>query len=260
MKLSAEQAGTLMGFRVRYASPEPNHGTALQLLGEYLRDSVLRLDLRRYMAEQCEMHQAREVELRNEQLKADFFIEQEERRMQHLKRLIAQGPAATADNRPVISLDSSSVRYLSPRVHLNASEIAIADARLAQSQRARDTTASAIKKRYYCEAARLQADNLSARAYLDRLPSVQTAAVETQDKDHSVVEQTTNELTLQQRAWRDHYLRAMRYVTPASDTLENKERKPPLMLGLALGGLLGVVTALLRDWWRHNRQAILAKD
>lgn len=263
VKLSAEQAGTLLGFRMRYAAPTPSHGTALELLGEYLRDTVLRLDLRRYMAEQCERSQAREIELRNEQLKADFFIQQEEQRLQYLKRLLAQNPTSNStDSRQIISLDNNGARYLSPRVHLTATEIAIADARLGQSERDRDTLASKIKKTYYCEATRLQAEDMLARVYLDRLPALQAAALEGQDKRRSIVEQTANDLALQRQAWRDNYLRAMRYVSPPSESQEHKESRPSLPLGLLFGGLLGsffgVVTSLLLSWWSNNREEILA--
>lgn len=262
VKLSSEQAGTLLGFRVRYAASTPSHGTALELLGEYLRDTVLRLDLRRYMAEQCERSQASEIELRNEQLKADFFIQQEQQRLQYLKRLLAQNPAAAAaDSRQIISLDNNGARYLSPRVHLTATEIAIADARLGQSQRDRDTMASKIKTNYYCEASRLQGDDMPARAYLDRLPALQATALGQQDKRHTVVEQTANDLALQRQAWRDNYLRAMRFVSPPSESQEHKESRPSLPLGLLLGGVvggfLGMVAALLLSWWANNRDEIL---
>lgn len=264
IKLSSDDANALLGFRVRHEAGAPTNGAVLALLGEYIRDSVMQLDLRDYMENQCKRHQSREVELRNEHLKAKFFIEQEEARMQSLQRLIAQNPnAAAVDSRQVISLEGNGARFLSPRAHLNASEIAVADARLEQNKRERDVVASAIKKAYYCEALKPLENLVPARQFLERLLPLQTAALANQDKTRDIVEQTANELTLELDNWRDSYLRVMRFVA-APETLEVKERKPSLFLGLLgggmLGGFFGIAFALLLSWWRNNRDGILVNE
>ncbi len=264
IKLPADDANTLLGFRVRHEANSPTGGAVLKQLGEYLRDSVMRLGLQDHMEVQCTQHQSREVELRTEHLKAKFLIEQETARAQSLQRLIAQNPAAAAqDSRQVISLEGDGARYLPPRTHLNASEIAVADARLEQNRREREVVASAIKKAYYCEALKPLEKLIPAREFLDQLQKLQTTALAGKDKTHDIVEQTANELALELENWRVSYLRGMRYVAEP-ETLEVKERKPGLALGLLgggmAGGLLGIVFALVLTWWRTNRDGILTKE
>lgn len=264
IKLSSEHASALVGFRVHHEAGAPTKGAVLTLLGEYIRDSVMQLDLRDYMEAQCKRHQSREVELRNEHLNTKFFIEQEEARMQSLQRLIAQNPSATTvDSRQLISLEGNGARFLSPRAHLNASEIAVADARLEQNQREREAIASTIKNAYYCEALKPLDKLVPARGFFEQLQPLQTAALANHDKTRDIVEQTANELTLELNNWRDRYLRVMRYVS-APETLEVKERRPGVLVGLlgggVLGGFLGIVFALLLSWWRNNRDGIMTKE
>ncbi|MDP3520542.1 MAG: Wzz/FepE/Etk N-terminal domain-containing protein [Hydrogenophaga sp.] len=264
IKLSSDDANALVGFRVRYAANEPTNGTALVLLGEYLRDSITRLDLKTKAESQCTRNELREAQLLNEQLAAKFHMEQEEERIQRLQQLIAQNPSSAAqDTRQVISLDNNGARFLAPRTHLNASEIVVTDIKLGQKQRDRERVASAIKKSYYCEASKLLDEPASAEELLDKLPALQTAALKDQDNKLDIVQQTQNELRLELDTWRSNYLRTMKYVADPK-TLENKERKPGLALGLLgggmLGGLFGLFFALLQAWWRDNREAVLTPE
>lgn len=264
IKLSSDDANALVGFRVRYASNDPTNGTALTLLGEYLRDSITRLDLKTKAESQCTRNELREAQLLNEQLGAKFQMEQEEERIQRLQQLIAQNPSAAAqDTRQVISLDNNGARFLAPRTHLNASEIVVTDIKLGQKQRDRERVASAIKKSYYCEASKLLDEPASAEELLDKLPALQTAALKDHDNKLDIVQQTQNELRLELGTWRSNYLRTMKYVADPK-TLENKERKPGLILGLLgggiFGGLFGLFFALLQAWWRDNRAAVLTAE
>ncbi len=261
IKLSSEDGSALLGFRVRHASKEPTRGAPLKLIGEYLRDSVIMLDLRDRFENQCKRHELRAAELRNEQLKAQFAIEQEEERMKNLRRLITKNPtAAAADTRQIISLENNGARFLPPGTHLNAAEIALTDIRLGEKARERESIASAIKKSYYCEAVKLLEKPSAAATLLDQLGPLQLAAIKSQNPSLDIVEQTHNELQLELNTWRDNYLRIMRYVA-APETLEIKERNPGPVLGLLggglLGGFLGMMVALLWSWWQNNRDDIL---
>lgn len=264
IKLSSDDANALVGFRVRYASNDPTNGAALTLLGEYLRDSITRLDLKTKAENQCTRNELREAQLLNEQLVAKFHMEQEEERIQRLQQLIAQSPSAAAqDTRQVISLDNNGARFLAPRTHLNASEIVVTDIKLGQKQRDRERVASTIKKSYYCEARKLLDEPTSAEVLLEKLPALQTAALKDHDNNLDIVQQTKNELRLELDTWRSNYLRTMKYVADPK-TLENKERKPGLAVGLIGGGILGclfgLVFALLQAWWRDNREAVMTPE
>lgn len=261
IKIPTEDGNLLLGFRVHYSSKEPSQGTVLKILGEYLRDSLIALDLRSYAETQCAQQEFRASELRNEQLKAQFLIEQEEERMKSLRRLIEKNPTAAAiDTRQVISLENNGARFLTPGAHLNAAEIGVTDMKLGQKEREREMIAISIKKSYYCEGVKLLTQPAAAAAILDQFEKLQLAAVKNHDSNLPIVEQTSNEIKLELIKWRDTYLRAMRYAV-APENLEIRERKFGRLLGLLggglLGGFLGLMAALLWSWWQSNRDAIL---
>lgn len=261
IKISAEEGNLLLGFRVQHASKEPSQGAVLKILGEYLRDSVIALDLRSHAETQCARQELRASELRNEQLKVQFLIEQEEERMKSLRRLIEKNPtAAVIDTRQVISLENNGARFLTPGAHLNAAEIGVTDMKLGQKEREREMIAISIKKSYYCEGVKLLTQPAAAAAILDQFEKLQLAAVKNHDSNLPIVEQTSNEIKLELIKWRDTYLRAMRYAV-APENLEIRERKFGRLLGLLggglLGGFLGLMAALLWSWWQSNRDAIL---
>lgn len=257
---------SLLGVRLHYEAREPSGGTPVLLLAEYVRDTVIRIDMETVTLEQCVKYRAREQELRNEQIANSFAISQEEKRATTLREIIARNPeAATSDNRQIVSLEKGSERFLSPAAQLVASEIQIADMKLAEIRRERERAASALKRDYYCQAQQALQQPTTGRAFLEALKNVQTSVFQSQDKSMDVVEATWNELDVERENWTTTYLQSMRFVASPEGT-EIKERKPGLKLGIVLGGLmggmLGIFIALVRAWWRgdqdHGEESIKA--
>lgn len=254
-----DAAGAMIGVRIRFDHSAPTGGTPVTLLGEYVRDTVIRVNFEGNMLARCAEYQTREQELRNKQLDNDFAITQEEKRATTLREIIARNPEASAiDSRQIVSLEKGSERFLSPAAQLVAAEILIADMKLAEVRREREGIASALKRDYYCSAQQALQKASTGRAFLTGLQSIQASTFEDQDKSIDIVEQTWNELDVERTNWLNTYLERMRFVAPPEGT-EIRERKPGLALGLVLGGMLGgmlgVFTALVRSWWRGSRDA-----
>ena len=258
IKPNGEAQNALVGMQIRYADKDPSNGTPLALLAEYVRDSVIKVDLADSILGNCNTYATRAQELRNQQLQSDFTIRQETQRIADLREIIARHPdAGAAESRQIVSLERGTERFLSPAAQLVAAEIQIADLKLAEAQRERERVASELKRKYYCDAEAALKQPISGRKLLAELPNLQATAFQGRDRATDIVEQTWNELELERERWNNTYLAGMRFVAPPEGT-EVRERKPGLAMGIALGGvlggMLGVMIALVRAWWRGSRE------
>ncbi len=258
IKPNGEAQNALVGMQIRYADKDPSNGTPLALLAEYVRDSVIKVDLADSTLADCSTYTTRAQELRNQQLEDDFTIRQEAQRITDLREIIARHPdAGSAESRQIVSLERGTERFLSPAAQLVAAEIQIADLKLAEAQRERERVASELKRKYYCDAEAALKQPISGRKLLAELQNLQTTAFQGRDRATDIVEQTWNELELERERWNNTYLAGMRFVAPPEGT-EVRERKPGLAMGIALGGvlggMLGVMIALVRAWWRGSRE------
>ena len=263
IRVNDENAGNMVGVRIQFAHKEPTGGTPVIMLAEYVRDSIIRVDLEDIVLTSCNDFSMREQKLRNAQLQNDFAIRQEETRLANLRSIIARNPEASAINdRQIVSLEKGSERFLSPAAQVVASEIQIADMRLADTYREREQIASALRRDYYCQAQQTLQQSTTGRAFLGELKNIQATVFQNQDKSIDVIEQTWNELDVERESWASTYLSRMRFVASPEST-EIKERKPGLALGIALGsalgGMLGMLVALCRAWWRSGRDETVSK-
>lgn len=255
--------GALVGVRIRLTEGIPTGPAPLLLLGEYVRDTTIRVDLETRLLANCQQFSLREQTLKNEQITSDFEIRQEESRVQTLRSIVARTPGAARDNLGILSVESGSERFLSPLAQLVAAEVLIADLRLAATERARERVAGALKRDYYCRAEQALASAPSGRRFLDGLSTVLTAVFAGHDRTVDVVEHTWNELEIQLVGWRDLFLTNTRFAA-APDGSEEVTREPGLLEGMVLGAVAGLVlgafVAFVRFWWGNNRMQITAQD
>lgn len=259
VKLDDDQPSAMIGVRIQVADKNPTGGTPVSLLAEYVRDSIIRVNMEATMLAQCNEYSTREQELRNAQIQNDFAIRQEEGRLANLREIIARNPtASTIDNRQIVSLEKGTERFLSPAAQLVASEIHIADMKLADARRKRERIASALKRDYYCQAQQALQQPTTGREFLRSLENIQSAVFQGHDKTLDIVEQTWNEIDVQRENWSSTYLSSMRFVA-SPEGAEVKVRKPGIALGLVLGGMfggmLGMMIALIRAWWRNEGES-----
>ena len=260
VKSEAIDPWAILGLRLSIDSANPTQGAPLFLLADYVRDSILRLDMEAAIDDGCLQNQNQEKTLRVEQLRDEFKVIQEERRAKILRSLVSRS-ASIQYTQQVVSVEKGSERFLLPSSQLIASEIIMSELRLGQDSRKRDQIASALKKAYYCNAASTLQKNASAAALLDVLKEQQVTVFKDKTKDGDVIEQIANELELQRDIWSKNYLRGMRFVSSPEGS-EVKFRKlghaKGLILGALLGSLLGIIFVFSRQWWQANKDEITA--
>lgn len=259
--IQIEESGVL-GFHLELSREQRTEESPIRRLADYVRHTMIDVDLRNVMLDQCIAFRGREQLLRNEQIQSDFKVSQAQQRAERLRQLIARIPGAgQIDNRQVVSLEGGGERFLSPTTQLVAVEVAISEAAIEDTRRERERTAAALKKQYYCGALELQREAMVGQDFLKRLEGLQEATFADQDLKLDVVEQTANEIALQRQSWLDNYLERSRFVV-SPDGGEQKRRKPGVavggLLGGVLGGFFGLLLAFALAWWHDNREEVLA--
>lgn len=262
--IKVDEPGALVGARLKLQQREKTTEAPVLLLAEYVRDTVIKVDMESNILMWCLEYQTREQELRNDQLDSEFYIKQQQIKVSNLRDIIARIPsAATIDGRQVVSLEHGGERFLSPVAQLVGSEIVIADLEIEQVKRDRERVAAGLKKEYYCQARAMLETPISARAFLTGLKQLHAELFAGQDMTVNILEQTSNALDLQRTKWNNNYLSQMRFVA-SPDGAQVRVRKPGRVIGVVVGtflGLLaGVALAIFLSWWRRNRDVIVSDD
>lgn len=254
----------IVGLRLSLEERDVSGSSPVRLLGEYVRDTRIKLDMESLMRGQCLQHTTHEQELRNKQIEDEFERGQHQRRAEILRDAIKRYPnAARIDSQQIVLLEQGGERYLSPEAQLVALEITIANMGLEENKRARDRISTAIRKDYYCQARDTLQQSIGGREFLSELAEIQKQILAHQDMNNDVVEAAANAFSVERANWSYTYLAGMRFVT-SPEGAETRVRKPSLTVGVALGGmlagLLGVLLAFSRAWWRDNRAIVVADD
>ena len=262
--VQSEAASTLIGFLLRHEHATPIGGAPVVMLSEFVRDTIIRIDMEAQMLAQCNSFRTREQTLRNEQIQHNFEVQQQQQRIGTLKTLIERRPdVIVPDSRQIVSVEQGSERFLSPLAQLTAAEILVADMRLAEALRARERTASALKRDYYCKAQQVLQEPIGGRTFLEQLNVIQTAVFEGKDRSADIIEKTWNELDVERANWTNTYLSGMRFLA-SPDGSEVRQRKPGIalavVLGLILGGMIGVLVALILGWWRGHPHGVATRQ
>ena len=256
--------GQLLGIQISVERKKQTAESPVQHFAEYLRHTMIELDLQESLMSQCLASQSRELELRNEQISGDFSLQQARMRAEHLRDIMKRVPdASRVDARQVVAIDAGRERFLSPTAQLVAVEVEIANAQLADQQRERERTATRLRKSFYCQARNLQQESGIGQELLGRLGTLQSAVFEGEDLASDIVEQVRNEIELTIQGWVNRYMQLSRFVVPP-DGGEKLERKPGRGLGLVMGGVLGtflgMLVAMMLAWWRDHRAEVFAAE
>ena len=258
VKSSVSDDGAIIGLRLSFEFSEPTLGAPVLLLGEYVRDTLVRLELESTINDQCLTNQTIGQSLRVDQIKNEFKIKQEKARAKTLRGLIGKVGEAPL---PMVTLFEGGERYLSPQAQLNAVEISISELQLAQINLERELKASALKQDYYCEAVKILQKPENIDGVLAEMKTLQVALFKDQDRSVPIVDQTGLEFELQRDTWTSNVTRGMRFVSSPEGS-EVKFRKlghaKGLILGALLGSLLGIIFVFSRQWWQANKDEITA--
>lgn len=262
--VTVEDVNKLVGMELSLRRKTPDGKAPVQVLAEYVRDAMIKVDLEELLLNQCLAHEIRDRELRNEQIRNEFEIAQARLRADNLRRIMAETPGAqNIENRQLVSLENGGERFLSPAAQLVAVEITISDLALKEQERERERVSAQLRKEYYCRANAALSAPITGRQLLDELDKIRAEVFAASDMDSDVVEETENAFAIQAQRWRSQYLYGMRFVnSPGGNEIVVRRVGMSLvvLLGIILGLLSGVLLAIVFDWWRDNREAVLARD
>jgi hypothetical protein len=263
--IQSTEAGKLIGINIRLASRDKSSESLIHSVAEYLRHTMIEVDLGAAFLGQCIEHRARETELRNELLSSNFGVTQLKERARQLRSIIERVPgSANVDIRQaVVSVEAGRERYLSPMTQLVAVEVEIAEAALADERRDRELVSARLRREYYCRALALQRDHPLGQELLASLKPVHDGVFANEDRSLPIVEQVYNELELERTQWESHYLLLSRFIV-APDGGDRVRRSPGLAIGMVMGGLLGCLfgffLALALSWWRDHGNDVLVES
>ena len=253
----SDESGSMIGLKLKIETNEPTNGLPLALLGDYVKESLLRLELEKTVNTLCLANRSAERSLRIAQIQDEFQTKLELARAKTLRGLSGKGDEV----RQLMSIEKGGERYLSPQAQLNAVEITLSELQLAQIRRERELKQSTLRKAYYCEAVNSLLKPLQASAQLEAFQQISDGIFKDQDNSSPAIEQTLAELYMQRISWGNGYLRSIRFVA-APEQSELKVRGLSYGTGGVLGALLGAMLAVLfvfmRNWWKSQQAAITA--
>lgn len=255
---SADNSGAMIGLRLSFEDGFPSLGRPILVLGDYVRDTLLRLDVEAYVVENCQKNRAFEQSMRIEKIKGELAIEQEKARAKTLRGL--KGGSSGSVNQ-LISIEKGGERFLSPQAQINASEITISELLLEQVTRENDVKISEIRKAYYCGALQIIEKPISMEAVVEEMKVLEAGLFKTLDSRLPFVEQTANEFQLLREGWEFGYLRGLRFIsdpTHSEAKIRKVGRASGLLLGAMLGVFLGILFAFIRKWWQSKKSEITA--
>ena len=249
--------GSMNGLKLKIETKEPTNGLPLALLGDYVKESLLHLELEKTVNTLCLANRSAERSLRIAQIKDEFQTKLELARAKTLRGLSGKGDEV----RQLMSIEKGGERYLSPQAQLNAVEITLSELQLAQIRRERELKQSTLRKDYYCEAVNSLLKPLQASAQLEAFQQISDGIFKDQDNSSPAIEQTLAELYMQRISWGNDYLRSIRFVAAPKQS-ELKVRGLSYGTGGVLGALLGAMLAVLfvfmRNWWKSQQAEITA--
>lgn len=262
--IRSEDPSAIVGLQLTLEADQRSDEKPVLVLAEYLRSTIIELDIRSSALGRCVEYKTRDQELTRDQLKDDFFLEQQRMRAETLRKLIAEVPGASDyDNHQVVSLKNGGERFLSPVAQLVAVEVGISELELARIARERSRIAAALYRDFYCKARGLTDPDPGNTAFFAQVAALRKDVMKSADLKLPIVRQVATDLELQEAEWAGKYMDLTRFVvSPAGN--EQRIRKPGLTLAALLGATLGLfggaILVLLLSWWRENRADVFADE
>ena len=158
MKLFADQNGAgaanLLGFNISFsAATAEDAAERVRLMGEYLRDSLLRQDLLERIRENAGDAQAQQQKLQLKHIAKTLELDDAMSRLAALQTVAGKYPSASQfESRQLLSSDGGSARFLSPVMQLVGVESHIADLRIELATLERAIALNALRRGFYLKA------------------------------------------------------------------------------------------------------------
>lgn len=262
--MAPDHENALIGYRLTLESREPFSERDISFFADYVSDTAIRTVLQDELESECYENGQRLSRLLVEELDTRFAYDQMLVRAQTLRDLLENSKGIGGSGVGVISIQQGLERYLPLPTQLSATEIAIQESKLATERRAREMTATDIRKRFYCAVLkRLSNSNDPSGLIETAVPLLDEAIGENADGDAhpEVLKAIRAELEQRLAQWRYRFVNRIRLSVSPDSSLRASPAKSyvrPILLGALLGAFMGFLSALVSMWWALNKDYIKA--
>lgn len=248
---------------VRLVSEQESPGkaqTALEVIGEFIRDSILYGKLRDYVRSQLNKSRTQSKKYDNVLINDEFKLGRLRVKLDNIKQLMKKYPESKAMlGRELFAIQHSGQRYLSPVAQVVGIESHIVDIKenLAQTQRKKQL--ADLKLLFLLELKQHLNSGIYGEPLLSRCIKLTDTFFNREDFPGDVIREGRNDLAVDFdniAGFREE----MQFIS--GPTLSGKAIRPKkvliVVIGFVLGFFLSVFLAFFVDWWVMNRKKIIS--
>ncbi|MBC7490585.1 MAG: hypothetical protein H7240_12060 [Glaciimonas sp.] len=216
------------------------------VLGDFLRDTMILLDVKEAVRKRFMEYQSRAQKLDNDTIEARYELEQLKLKRASMETILYKYPnAVRLENRQPVTITDGNERFLSPVTQLVAIETDIAEKTREMPKIFREQQINIIHLRYYKQLQDLISKSTSGNTFLAMLPTLKNQLKLNMDDE---VERTVfNNISIDNLNARSLYIEKKSFIAPP---LIPKKSTPGLLksglIGLLLGLIAGCGIALIR--------------
>jgi hypothetical protein len=253
-------ASSVVGLRLLIRNLPSAERPAASYLADYVRHTLLRVDLVKSFDETCSKLDGEILQARNYQIESDWELQRLAERIQEMQSLLPLLNRASPSAVPqIVPADPAGYRFMPLNTQIIAASIEVADLKQLKASKLREATSLQLQRQFYCRARPIVDGGKSAPGVLIALAKLRGEIFSEHDMALPVVQQTANTLAAIERTWYAKYLEELRLVTapdPKGHTVRTVGRLAAGVAGFAFGLGLGVLLALGRSWLsRSSRRA-----
>lgn len=237
----------LLGFNISFTAVTPDEAAArVKLMGEYLRDSMLRQDLLENIHARAGEAKAEKQKLDNKLIAKRLELEEATNKLSALKTISAKYPEASKfESRQLLTSDVDSSKYLSPVMQLVGVESNIADLRIEIASLERDVAQNALRLEFYSRVDKLNSSATTGKDMLDAFKRQQAETFKSANLNDDQVREVVNRISLLAENLETKHLVDTRFVSGPTLPARRSGPRRGLLAVLALfGGAILAASAM----------------
>lgn len=242
MKLFADQNGAgaanLLGFNISFsAATAEDAAERVRLMGEYLRDSLLRQDLLERIRENAGDAQAQQQKLQLKHIAKTLELDDAMSRLAALQTVAGKYPSASQfESRQLLSSDGGSARFLSPVMQLVGVESHIADLRIELATLERAIALNALRRGFYLKAESVARQDSSGAELFQAFQHLKAESLQGNEAEDDHLREVVSEVELLAGNLATKHLVKTSFAS--GPTVPGRRSGPP-RVALALASLVG---------------------
>lgn len=188
----------LLGFNISFAADTAKDAVErVRLMGEYLRDSLLRQDLLQQIHENAGAARARQQQLQLDLIAKRLQLDEATSRLAALQGIASKYPSASQfESRQLLASDSGSSRFLAPVMQLVGAESHIADLQIELATQERAIAVNALRLNFYLAAEPLARQDGSGGELFQALRRLKAESFQAANLEDDRLREVVNEVHL----------------------------------------------------------------